>query len=168
MRRFLSFLFLMCLCLLCAMALAEIQCECGQAKCICFIQLGDGGPEMEFIQHALIAQGYLHTHNDADRFDSHTLQAVLRFQEANGLPTTGMLDDQTLTLLLWGMLPDELDKAEPSSNGRPIWLPTDGGIRRHRNKACCGMFDPRLVSVRNADLMNMQPCGICNRGGKKE
>lgn len=147
---------------------AEIPCECGHSHCTCFIQLGDGGPEMEYIQHALIQQGFLAKDHDAAAFDGHTLQAVLRFQEANGLPATGTLDDDTLTLLLWGMLPEELDKSTPGTNGNPIWIPTDGGIRRHINPGCCDMLDPRLVSVRNAERMNMQPCGRCNRGGKKE
>jgi len=147
---------------------AEITCECGLEHCTCFIQLGDGGPEMEYIQHALIAQGYLLKANDAYLFDEHTLQAVIDFQKANSLFQTGMLDDETLTLLLWGMLPAELDNEKPLSNGNPIWIPTDGGIRRHSKPTCCKMLDPRRVSVRNADLMNMLPCGICNRNGRHE
>ena len=158
----------LCICLLCSISFAEIPCQCHSERCTCFIQLGDGGPEMEYIQHALIRLGYLDAGNDAHLFDERTLQAVLRFQEANGLPATGMLDDKTLTLLLWGMLPEELDEVKPYSNGNAIWIPTDGGRRRHRKAECCGMFDPRLVSVRNADLMDMKPCGICNRDGKKE
>ena len=157
-----------CLCLCFSICFAEVPCECQQEYCTCFIQLGDGGPALEYIQHALISQGYLLQANDAHLFDEHTLQAVLRFQEANNLPITGTLDDNTLTLLLWSMLPEELDIVDPISNGRSIWIPTDGGIRRHKNPACCNMFDPRRVSVRNAELMNLQPCGICNRGRKKE
>ncbi|MBQ8202344.1 MAG: peptidoglycan-binding protein [Clostridia bacterium] len=159
---------ILCLCLCFSICFAEVPCECHQAVCSCFIQLGDGGPAMEYIQHALIDQGYLLQANDAHLFDENTLQAVLRFQEANHLPATGTLDDNTLTLLLWGLLPDELDVAEPSSNGRGIWIPTDGGIRRHLKHDCSKMEDPRRVSVRNAELMDMQPCGKCNRNGKKE
>lgn len=166
MRRLLFLL--LTICLLCSTCHAEIACICGNEHCTCFIQIGDGGPQMEYIQHALIEQGYLQHQDDAAIFDERTLQAVLRFQTANNLPATGMLDDQSLTMLLWGMLPDELDKADPQSNGRGIWIPTDGGIRRHRNHGCSGMQEPRLVSVRNADFMDMQPCGKCNRGGKKE
>lgn len=166
MQKLLMLLICMCLCL--NMCFAEISCCCGLEHCSCFIQLGDGGPEMEYIQHALIQQGFLTMSDDASIFDQKTLQAVLLFQEANHLPATGMLDDNTLTLLLWGMLPDILDQTQPLTNGRAIWIPTDGGIRRHIKPSCCKMFDPRRVSVRNAELMNMQPCGICNRGGKKE
>ena len=166
MRRTLLIFAVLFLC--CQVCFAEITCECGLDHCVCFIQLGDGGPEMEYIQHALISQGYLKTANDASLFDEHTLNAVLDFQSSHDLPQTGMLDDDTLTLLLWGMLPEELDVAEPASNGKPIWIPTDGGIRRHAKSTCCDMLDPRRVSVRNADLMNMLPCGRCNRNGKNE
>ena len=158
----------LCLILCFGVCYAEITCVCQQEHCKCFIQLGDEGPEMEYIQHALIAQGYLLSKNDAAIFDEKTLNAVLNFQKAKGLEPTGMLDDNTLTLLLWGMLPEELDRENPFSNGRPIWIPTDGGIRRHVKPTCCSMFDPRLVSVRNADKMDMQPCGRCNRNGEKE
>lgn len=159
---------LMLVCLIGSMCFADVPCICGLEHCTCFIQLGDGGPEMEYIQHALIEQGYLQKSNDAPLFDDRTLQAVLRFQEANQLPATGMLDDSTLTLLLWGMLPPELDQAEPFSNGGPIWIPTDGGIRRHAKPACSKMLDPRRVSVRNADRMGMDPCGRCNKNGRNE
>ena len=165
---------LLCFCLCCSICLAEIPCVCHHEPCTCFIQLGDGGHAMEYIQHALIDKGYLSQKNDAYLFDKATLNAVLRFQEAHHPPTTGMLDDDTLTLLLWGMLPEELDKEEPYrsdeplTNGRPIWIPTDGGIRRHFNPECSKMEDPRHVSVRNAAKMDMLPCGKCNRGGAKE
>lgn len=155
-------------CLLCCSCLGEMPCICGQDPCTCFIQLGDAGPAIDCIQHALIAQGFLQPTQDSSFFDEQTLQAVLHFQEAHSLPQTGMLDDETLTLLLWEMLPDELDKADPLSNGQPVWIPTDGGIRRHVKRTCSGMFDPRRVSVRNAEMMNMQPCGRCNRGGSRE
>lgn len=161
-------LILICLFLCATVCFAEIACVCDLEQCSCFIQFGDSGPEMEYIQHALIQQGFMRESDDASIFDERTLEAVLRFQEANGLSATGLLDDNTLTLLLWGMLPDALDQAQPLTNRKAIWIPTDGGIRRHVNPTCCKMLDPRRVSVRNADLMNMQPCGICNRGGKKE
>jgi len=167
MRRILILVF--CLLLGLNAAASELPCEyCQQHPCNCYIQLGDGGPAIEYIQHALISQGYLHSSNDAYLFDNDTLDAICRFQSAYELPVTGMLDDNTLTLLLWGVSPEELDILEPLTNGRFVWLPTDGGIRRHLKSTCCNMFNPRRVSVRNADLMNFMPCGKCNRGGKKE
>lgn len=166
MRKFM--LFCLCILLFANVSHAEISCVCGQEPCLCFMQLGDAGPEMEYIQHELIEQGYLLQADDAAVFDEKTLNAVMRFQADKNLPATGTLDDDTLTLLLWGMLPEKLDEAKPFSNGRPVWIPTDGGIRRHVKPTCCSMFDPRLVSVRNAELMDMQPCGRCNRDGKNE
>lgn len=163
MRRFVILLTFMLL--LTSVSSAEITCVCNSDRCICFIQFGDSGKAMESIQHALIEQGYLMKSDDAYLFDENTLNAVIRFQEAHALPMTGMLDDNTLTLLLWGMLPEELDKTNFS--GKAVWIPTDGGIRRHIKPCCCKMFDPRCVSIRNAEKMGFNPCGICNRKGKE-
>ena len=140
---------------ICTAAYAEIPCQCAQAPCLCFIQLGDEGPAVEFIQNALITQGYLSAKEDASTFDARTVQAVQRFQTDHSLPPTGVMDDETLTLLLWGMLPEELDQTQPLTSTLPVWIPTDGGIRHHDTKSCSQMFDPRLVSQRNALLMNM-------------
>lgn len=93
------------------------------------------------------------------------LRAVLRLQQANALPETGLMDDATLTLLLFGLSPDELDVSDPFSVGGPVWVPTDGGKRHHRKPSCSGMLDPRLVSQRNALAMDMLPCGRCKPDG---
>lgn len=156
---------LLMLCLLCSAALAEITCICGNEACLCFIQLGDEGLAVEAIQEALKAQGYLAGNDDASVFDEKTQQATLAFQEANGLSPTGMMDDDTLTLLLWGLLPEALDQAEPAALGGAVWIPTDGGIKHHKRGSCCKMLDPRLVSQRNALLMGMEPCGRCKPDG---
>lgn len=89
-------------------------------------------------------------------------------QQEHLLPTTGMLDDATLTLLLHGMLPESLDAAQPLSNGRMIYIPTDGGSRRHVKPTCSKMSDPRIVSVRNAGILGFLPCGRCNKNGSNE
>ena len=163
MRRFV--VMLTAFILLTGVSSAEIACVCNSDHCICFIQFGDAGKAMEIIQHTLIGQGYLNKSDDASLFDENTLKAVLRFQEANSLPMTGLLDDNTLTLLLWGALPEELDQS--SLSGKAIWIPTDGGIRRHIKPCCCKMSDPRRVSIRNAEKMGFAPCGICNRKDKE-
>lgn len=149
-------------------ALAEDDCTCHQDACICFVQYGDEGMAVEAIQNALIAAGYLPAREDAACFDHATQQAVMAFQTAHDLSPTGMMDDTTLTLLLWGMTPQELDAAQPESNGRFVWIPTDGGRRRHVKESCSQMQDPRRVSVRNAQQLGMEPCGRCNKDGKKE
>ncbi len=163
MRRF--FPALICLLLLACSALAEIPCICGQQACLCFIQLGDEGTPVEAIQNALVSQGFLSPNDDASTFDEKTLQAVLKFQEAHHLPLTGTMDDDTLTLLLWGMLPAELDTLEPHSSTLVMWIPTDGGKRHHGTPTCSGMHDPRLVSQRNALAMQMLHCSRCKPGG---
>lgn len=156
---------LMVIGLLMSQALAEIPCQCGRAECLCFIQLGDEGPAVEFIQNTLISRGYLLPNDDASAFDAKTLTAVKRFQQDNGLAPTGMMDDETLTLLLWGMLPEDLTDAQPLSSTFVVWIPTDGGKRHHNKETCSGMFDPRLVSQRNALAMNMLHCGRCKPPG---
>lgn len=163
MRRLLSTAFL--LILLCIQAHAESPCICEQDQCLCFIQFGDGGPAVEYIQNELVAQGFLAESADASIYDKKTVQAVIRFQEIHLLPQTGMMDDITLTLLLWGMTPEELDLAAPDSIGQYVWIPTDSGIRHHKRSTCSNMFDPRLISHRNALKMDMQPCGRCHPDG---
>ena len=163
MRRLLSTVFL--LMLLCVHAQAENLCICEQDECLCFIQFGDAGPAVECIQNELVAQGFLAAQADASIYDKNTVRAVMRFQETHLLPPTGMMDDATLTLLLWGMTPEELDMAMPDSISLYVWIPTDSGIRHHKRSTCSNMFDPRLVSQRNALKMDMQPCGRCKPDG---
>ena len=154
---------------ICTAAYAEIPCQCGQSPCLCFIQLGDEGPAVEFIQSTLIAQGYLIAKADASTFDARTVQAVQHFQTDHSLPPTGVMDDETLTLLLWGMLPEELDQSQPLSIGLPVWIPTDGGEKHHRNVNCAPHLflirNPCLVSQRNAMTLEFPPCKICNPTG---
>lgn len=163
MRRFLFII--MALCLLGGAALAEIPCQCGQGACQCFIQLGDKGPSVKYIEQALIDAGFLINNSADEYFDQQTLKAVLLFQEYHRLAPTGMMDDETLTLLLWGMIPEELDALHPETSNIVVWIPTDGGIRHHDNKSCCNMLDPRLVSQRNALAMEMLHCGRCKPPG---
>lgn len=163
MRR-IAFL-IVCLSLIFSIAVAEVYCICGLTRCRCFIQEGDEGRAVEAIQNALVSQGYLPPNDDATIFDAKTTVAVKAFQEKHGLSVTGMMDDATLTLLLWGMLPEEVDAVQPGSIGLPVWIPTDGGIRHHDWAGCCNMYDPRLVSHRNAMEMNMLACGRCKPNG---
>ncbi len=160
-----AFIIGLCLCLLGSAALAEIPCICGYADCLCFIQLGDEGMAVEAIQNALVEQGWLAAKDDASAFDEKTQQAVIAFQTAHELSPTGQMDDDTLTLLLWGMLPEALDAAQPFSSTLTVWIPTDGGIRHHDTPTCSQMYDPRLVSQRNALAMNMLHCGRCKPAG---
>ena len=159
------FAFAMILFILPITIFAEIPCICGQEDCLCFIQMGDEGHPVEAIQNQLVSQGYLAQNDDASIFDENTKMAVIAFQLENNLEATGMMDDDTLTLLLWGLLPDELDQVDPLSIGKPVWIPTDGGIRHHKRATCCAMLDPRLISQRNALKMEMTRCGRCRPDG---
>lgn len=163
MRNVLIILFICCIAV--SAAEGEILCQCTQTPCNCFIQLGDGGCGVDFIQNTLTKQGYLAPNDDAILFDENTRQAVLHFQQAHHLPQTVVMDDATLTLLLWGMLPEELDRQRPDTSKLIMWIPTDGGIRHHDSPTCCAMYDPRIVSQRNALAMDMRHCGKCRPPG---
>lgn len=153
---------LICLWITCSIACAEIPCVCGRTNCICFIQEGDEGRAVNAIKKALFAQGFLAKKAPVNLFNAATTEAVMAFQAANDLPITGRMDDETLTLLLWGVLPEKLKPAQPWSASEVAWIPTDGGIRHHCDWACWKMYDPRLVSKRNAIKMNMLNCGTCH------
>lgn len=154
----------LCLALCCGLlplvARAEIACQCGQTPCACFVQQGDTGPAVEAIRQALVAQGYLKDGKGSD-FDENTAQAVRSFQAAHELDETGMLDDETLTLLLWGETPEALSAAQPLLGETVVWIPVVGGKKRHATPTCSGMEHPRLVTVRNAEAMGMEPCKRC-------
>ena len=156
---------LMLLLLIPSLANAEIPCECKQEPCSCFIQYGDTGLSVLHIEEALASQGYLAGEIVDGYFDQKTVAAVKQFQIAHGLSPSGVMDDDTLTLLLWGMLPPELDAARPDTSSLVVWGPTDGGKRHHDNPHCCKMTNPRLVSQRNAMAMEMTHCGICKPAG---
>lgn len=155
----------LCFCMFTFSACAEISCVCMQEDCTCFIQLGDEGMAVEVIQNTLTSHGYLAPEDDASTYDENTRQAVICFQLANDLTPTGRMDDNTLTLLLWGMLPEALDEASPAISNSAMWIPTDGGIRYHDMSTCSKMYDPRLVALRNALALGMTPCGRCKPEG---
>ena len=77
------------------------------------------------------------------------------------------LSNDTLTLLIWGVLPEALDARQPVERGRPetypdmVYVPTDGGQKRHSIRDCCDRYDPRKVSIRNAARMGYDACEKC-------
>ena len=149
-----------------------IPCDCNQQPCTCFVQLGDEGGFVKRIVELLIDQGYLASNVPTGLFSEDVEAAVIEFQIRNNLPQTGTMDDDTLTLLIWGMLPEKLDKAFPIVSGEPktypdqVFIPTDGGKKRHHSKTCSNMYDPRKVSIRNAAQLGFDACGKCAK--KKE
>ena len=66
-----------------------------------------------------------------------------------------MLDDETLTLLIWGQASTQDEKIE-------VWVPTDGGKKRHKKPTCSNMLDPRKMSSMNAEALGIEACKRCN------
>ena len=152
-----------------------IRCDCNNYPCTCFIQYGDEGGFVAVIIQYLQEQGYVDKKTPTSFFSEEIEQAVIQFQHDNGLDCTGMMDDGTLTLLLWGMTPETLDKRNPLRSGAPetypdtVYIPTDGGRKRHKKPTCSGMYDPRKVSIRNAAKAGFDPCGKkgCQKDAEK-
>ena len=160
-RKILRCLLLLAVCFFSFSACAEIRCECGLECCICFIQVGDEGIAVNGIAGLLAERAYLST-SRKNTFDQQMQEAVLGFQRDHGLTQSGLLDDNTLSLLIWGLDSDELDQSMPNSNGNAVWVPTDGGKKRHKNQLCSRMLDPRMMSVRNAEALGIDACKRCN------
>lgn len=146
-----------------------IKCDCRASTCVCFIQKGDEGPFVSAVIKLLKEKGYCDRKQKVSIFDEGARNGVIALQKEAGIPETGMLDDETLTFLIFDMLPFELDKADPLSRGECNWIPTDGGKRRHYSPECSRMYDPRKVSVRNAEALGYTICGLnsCSRKEKE-
>lgn len=141
------------------LASIHIEDDCGQFPCTCFLQEGDEGIAVQGVINLLKQQKYLSSSPSV--YTSDVARAVKQLQAEYGLEQTGMLDDDSLTCLIWGMTADELDIAQPSSNPDQVWIPTNGGKKRHSRPTCSKMISPRKVSVRNADALGLDPCGKC-------
>ena len=150
-----------------AVSSSFISDDCGEDDCICFIQLGDSGGFVKGIINLLKEQDYLTSVTKGNRFTTDVRDAVMRFQSNHGLPQTGMMDDDTLTLLIWGLAAEELDIQMPVVPGSCttypdlVYVPTDGGKKRHSIPTCSEMYNPRKVSIRNAEAIGYTPCKKC-------
>lgn len=148
-----------------------IPCDCFSSPCSCFIQEGDRGDFVKAIVKRLKDKKYLKSGAEKTVFTAETTAAVKQFQKDNGLEITGMMDDDTLTLLIWDMLPEKLDLTMPFVYGRAstisatVYVPVVGGKKRHATAECCDMDHPRKVSVRNAVAVGFDACKIkgCER-----
>ena len=80
-------------------------------------RLGQANERVEFIQERLVELKYLTDQLQKGYYGKVTAQAVANFQEDNGLPITGRVDIQTLTLLV---SPDT-----QKSVRSPIWRASD-------------------------------------------
>ena len=142
MRRLLAILLLFMLAPSAGSASDKIFCDCEETACICFIQKGDEGPYVSAVIKLLKSKGYCEAWQKVSILDEGAVQGIIALQKKHDLPQTGMLDDETLTLLIFDMLPDALDAADPLSCGDYNWIPTDGGKKRHIDSLCCNMYAP--------------------------
>lgn len=62
------------------------------------LSVGSTGQNVEILQYALAQLGYFH-HSLTTYYGTVTARAVMAFQQANHLPATGQLDEQTLNAL---------------------------------------------------------------------
>ena len=122
-----ALLFMLALWLACP-ALAAIEDDCGQLPCVCFLQEGDEGIAVEGVTKLLAAQGYLS--KKSSTYTNTVTKAVLSFQSDRNLAPTGMMDDDTLTMLIFGITSDAFTEANASSNPHEIWVPVNGGKKR--------------------------------------
>lgn len=170
MKKVILLLFFLFLIQISALASASIYCDCGQSPCSCFIQEGDNGLFVKKIIQRLRIRGYYHQVQRVSVYDADVVEAVIRFQADHCLPLTGTMDDETLTLLIHGKLPEQMAEAFPFYNYSCEWVPTDGGFKRHCNPDCHNsvftIYHPRKVSVRNAEAMGYAPCKICHKPSK--
>lgn len=137
----------------------QIKDDCGQSPCTCFLQEGDEGLAVQGVIKLLREQGYLKS--SPTQYTADVSKAVKALQRDCGLSKTGTLDDDTLSCLIWGMTADELNDAKPRSSASEVWVPTNGGKKRHRTATCSGMNAPRKMSARNAEALGLEPCKKC-------
>ena len=144
----------------CTNALAAVRCTCGVKPCICFMQLGDKGMGVRNVIRMLFDQGYMPRGTGAV-FTEEVHQAVVAFQKAHRLTQSGVLNDSTLTWLIYGMSIKDLERAHPDSDGQEVWISTDGGTKFHSNPTCSQMAYARKLSARNAQALGFLPCSRC-------
>ena len=104
-KRLTALLLAICIALLARPALSAgrsfITCDCTDDPCSCFIQKGDEGQGVRYINDRLAEKGYLQPDAPRGEFTYETEAAVRRFQRDNGLEETGVIDPVTLAALYY-------------------------------------------------------------------
>lgn len=165
MKRLIALL-MIAVCLLAVPVVAEKvgkDCACRETTCICFLQLQDEGAAMRGVIALLKEKGYLTDGRIKVTYTAKVEEAIKAFQAAKGLESTGLLDDETLTQLIWDMSSTELDAEKPLLSDDIVWVPTGGGEKYHGKINCSGMEKPRKMTRRNADALQIEPCRRCNQ-----
>lgn len=132
---------------------AEILCDCSDYPCSCFIQLGDEGIAVKGVINLLNQQGYLSSRGQV--FDREVYEAVCLFQLDHHIIQSGVFDDETLSILISG-------RVQSAESDEIRWVPTDGGKKYHLRPTCSGMYDPRKISLENAEALGIEGCKRCN------
>jgi len=151
----------LCVCLLCSAVFMNVQaegliCECALEKCECFLQLGDSGGAMRAVIRKLAERGYLNDRRVKTTYTAKVRLAVEELQSDFALSMDGLLNDETLCALLGYIASDEDEKHDSV-----VWVSSRSGIRYHEKKNCSGMRNPRKMSQKHAQLLQLDPCGIC-------
>ena len=115
-----------------------------------FLQLNDGGRAIKKIIEKLIIKGYLKKGYKSPVFSEEIQEAVIKFQSDHDLRCTGVMDNETLTLLL--------QNRKKTKTQVFVFIPTDGGKRYHGNPYCSEMAFPRVVSLENALALGFTQC----------
>lgn len=144
------------------LALAEeIPCVCGQDACTCFMQEGDGCPGLDVLAQCLEEKAAYVRPEKLEAISADMTEAVRVFQRDHDLTETGLLDDETLTLLLWDKLPPEMEKEAAEEERTLCFVPVRGGERCHKTEQCSGMDHPRRMSLQNALRLGYELCENC-------
>ncbi len=87
------------------------------------LRTGDTGEAVRLLQERLIALGYLDGEADGV-YDQRTEEAVLRFQQQNGLLATGWADETTRTLLM----SDKAQARPEPTEEKTMWATEEDGL----------------------------------------
>lgn len=139
-----------------------LSCACRLEECVCFAQMGDTGYLIEAVRELLNQSGYTLPKRPKATFDDEMLYAVLNYQKDMGIYESGMLDDETLTMLFG------TEKYAASYYFPCFYVPVNGGEKLHADAACSGMLHPRMISAENAAYLSVNYgvyyCKHCAKG----
>lgn len=140
------------MCFLCP-ALAEYDLEALISVETTFIHYGDYGNPIGDLQKLLNIK-FLNDDRDTEPyFGDATIEALIKFQEGNGLEITGHFDEETLRAML---KPGRVEEAD-----RIVWVPMHGGKKCHLKENCSSMVEPRQMPRDCANALGFDPCGRC-------
>ena len=136
------------------------------------IKRGDSGDLVVEIQKQLAALGYLTSSADG-KFGPATERAVVNFQEANHLSSTGIVDESSYNKLFSSdavryvapvLTPDaevsNADVGTRSSSDPLVWITASG--KRYHSKSNCGRTKSSWqVTLSEARAKGLTPCGNC-------